>query len=417
MSGRDDAEENWKMLNDPNYSGPAAQGGYATVKGDTPSAGEDLAIHGNNEYGINYGNGGVQTNFTNRGGRYAGIGFKYGGRDTGAAGSDVGSYDYQKDIWKQRMYETGGSTWEVDPSSQFFNGDENWAPDYYNDMTNQAQVYGDRQAPQMTMYTPDMTGFENGMSQADMGRMAQTMAQTKAMQDLNVLGMDVNGIRNMAMGYGQSAAEMAMQRQAEDAFRQNMAMASSARGAGANAALLQAAQQNAVGQGQLTRDLGIQRASEQMDWTNALLQGEGQYMGAQDAITDNYGDIRGQDLQGAEMQGDMAMNYAQTMADQEATKVATDVDVMNANDSMVQFFTAQGYSAMEAQMLARQAFEANRTSNWLQKYGVDTGAPQEESYWDKIGNAAITAGGYVVGNYFGGKAASSAASDATKGGK
>ncbi len=75
--------------------------------------------------------------------------------------------------------------------------------------------------------------------------------------------------RAMGLG-GPSLAEMSMQRQSDDIAAQNMAMAASGSGPSNAALLINAQRQNAQAGGQLTRDMGIQRAAEQQAAEAAL---------------------------------------------------------------------------------------------------------------------------------------------------
>ncbi len=120
---------------------------------------------------------------------------------------------------------------------------------------------------------------------------------------------------------GPSYAELAMQRQSQQAQRQNLAMAASGTGASGNSLMLNAMNRNAMQQGELTQQLGIQRAQEdqqEMARRAAALQASGQMFGAGAQTQQNayqgqgqmLGQIGAQNVQMTGMYGDIASQNA-----------------------------------------------------------------------------------------------------------
>ena len=393
-----------RALTDPNYIGPNnSYGVNATVKGN------NLNLHQAGMVGDAPG-GSPGTDFTsNKAVRYAPIATNYGANPyNGGVGTDIGSTGYMSDVYKHRLYETGGHTSYVDPTSQYIGGNESWAPDFYDQQQRNALYWGSRNAPAMQTYSVDPNAYNPDMGGYNLLMGAQGQARDYSAGGLNQMATDLGGIRALASGQGQSAAQMAMQRQSEQQMAQQMAMAASARGAGANAAHLAAVNNNAVAGGQLVRDLGIQRAEEQQAWADMLMRGTDSYLG-------QVGAVRGQDLSGAQLSGQMAldqsaqlygnqMGAAQLLADQENARMGYTMDNQGQNDEMVRYFMGLGYDAVTAQQQARMAYEGMRTGNVLENARIEAGIPKQQSFGERLGEAAtiglIETGANTLGSWF-----------------
>ncbi len=352
--------------------------------------------------------------FTEMGGAYAPIAGRHGVQQGNpwAVGTDVGSDAYLYDIHQQRMYETGGQSSTVDPTRFWYGGEQDVGHEWSGNMFQNAVNSANRQVAPTQQYSTDPNLAIPNMGAYDMGLAAQGNARNSQEFMLGVQGQDLANIRGYAQGTMPTAAEMAMQRQSDATMQQNLAMAATGRGAGANAMRMGALNQNAMQQGQLVRDLGIQAAQEQQGWNQLLQSGTGQ-------MTDAYGNMRSSDLGMADMSGRMALDASQQTFD--ARLAANDQNInqaqygtdawlqqQQANDAMVQFYISQGFSLEDAILQSQIQMEAMRTNNILTLRGQDAGQPNDPSLATQILGAGIEAGGYVAGAYFGGPAGSAA---------
>jgi hypothetical protein len=142
------------------------------------------------------------------------------------------------------------------------------------------------------------------------GRAAPVVDYSRAGQQLGYADASLGDARNVGVGQmqlasrladveagrgGPSVAELSMRAAADDAQRRNLSMAAGGTGSSGAGGMIAAMNANAAQQGQLVRDVGVQRAAE-------IATARGQLGGV---LTD----ARGQTIQGAQAAGQIADAY------------------------------------------------------------------------------------------------------------
>lgn len=171
---------------------------------------------------------------------------------------------------------------------------------------------GGREAPQA-----DFTASQRDL---DAGRLG-LMAGAARLGQAYALGDQQQGLANQYQDVisgraGPSLAELSMQRAAGQEARRNLAMAAGAGSPGAIAALINAQNRNAVAQGELQQNLGIQRAAEVQQARGALGDVLTGMRGQTGAEAGQYGGLAGQAGQFGGITGQQALGNAALEAQQ-----------------------------------------------------------------------------------------------------
>jgi len=261
-----------------------------------------------------------------------------------------------------------------------YGGDPNFATNASNDAMQRAAAQQGRAAPQadFTRSQGDLAAGRGALL-AGAGRLGQAYQVGEQQQGL------ASQLGDVIAGKAPSVAQLAMQRASADAANRNLASAAGVGGAGATAALINAQNINAVGQGKLVQDLGVQRAAE-------IAQARGQ-------LGDVLTGIRGQTGAEAGMYGNLAgqaTNIGQVTGQQQLGNAALQSQQNQLNQQGEQYYYGQGADWIKGQA----GLNAQQATNWNNFYlGKESNANQaniaQQQHNDAVTGAIISGAGTV----------------------
>lgn len=240
-------------------------------------------------------------------------------------------------------------------------------------------------APQQINYSPyarevQSAQIDQSGVNAQLGQQGGQMAGANAAwQGQTALASDL--ARQASGQGGPSLAELAMARQADANARQSLALAAGGAGPSNAAGVIAAQNANAVAQGQLVRDTGIQRAAEQQAARAQLADVLGTSRGQSQAGAQIYGEnaaLAGQLATGqaglqqqaglanqASWQGLDQLNQQGAIANQNADLQAQQLGLVGRgqNDALTQFYEGNSLQLLENQA-ARDVQMDTNAGNW-----------------------------------------------------
>lgn len=240
-----------------------------------------------------------------------------------------------------------------------------WGYDVANRYEGLGQEADRRAAPQATNTQIDY-GQANPYLQRSGGAYGtglQSLGGTEALGGMNQIQL-MDQLKAQAYGTaGPSVAEIRMRQAADEAQRRNLSIAAGGAGPSRASAQLAAINANAQQQGGLVRDLGAQRAAEQIQARGELGQVAGAFRqqgqsgaGTYGQLGSGYGQLGGQFADMA--QGQAGLNQQTTLANLNAG-----MQQRGLNDQMGQFYFGLGDQARQQQNNANMQLDTNR-GNW-----------------------------------------------------
>lgn len=285
----------------------------------------------------------------------------------------------QEDFHNRRQQETLQG-YSFDPTSRYYVG-------------NYKGTYADQNGRLMTNAEQQTRLAQRGLAaQGRAGPQANFLPAAAAFagQNRQIGASDLTGLRqsNLAAALeaqaagtaGPSVAEMAMRRGSDAAMRQQLALAAGGAGPSSAGALINAQNQNALAQGALVRDTGIQRAAEQQ--------------AARAQLADVLGTQRAQYLAAAGVYGQTGTTLGGMALDQ----ARIDQGANAQNDALEQFYAGLGQSAAEAEANRMTTYGTSlmgvNASRYAAKKGADAAGADP---FLGLAGPALTAGGAVLG--------------------
>jgi hypothetical protein len=197
------------------------------------------------------------------------------------------------------------------------------------------------------------------------------MSDQARQSQMDALGME----RQAAMGQVPSVAQQQMQMGNADAMRGQLAMAASARGAGAmGAAHYNAGQNMGMMQSQNIAQSGMLRAQEMANARNAYMQGAS--------------GVRGQDFAGAGMAGNFANMTGSWAQNQAALRMQQQQLALQGQLG----YERMGYDVQNAQLQANLQSRGMDEGHWQSQSGLDQHSTDRDTqnFWKGLG--AVTGG-------------------------
>lgn len=294
----------------------------------------------------------------------------------------------------QDFYQFGAG--QIDPATGLPYARGAYAAQAAQDAINRANVQHTRAAPQVD-YTKAQGDFFNARAAQFQG--AQSLGQgTQILGQANAIGTQQQGLANQlqaaALGQGPSVAELAMQRAAAEQGQHSLAMAAGGTGPGANAALINATNQNAVAQGQLEQNLGIQRAQEiaqargQLGDVLGTMRGQtGAAAGQYGELASQYGQLGGLGAQLGQIEGQQGLANAQLQSQQNTL-----------NQQGEQYYYGQGADWQKQQAALNAQYAANWNNFFTGQSSVSNAAQiAQQQHEDALLGAGVSTAGAVLG--------------------